>query len=144
MSLPEVTIPPLCVPAITANLIAIRKYVRSAAATAGLPEMEAQAVALAVDEACANLIQHAYKNDFTKQIGVSITYTSTEFVVKISDTSTPFDPKTAPLPDMRRYFLEHRHHGLGVLLMTRVMDSIEYVPATNGTNYNTLTLVKQR
>lgn len=134
----------LHVAATTDQLSTIRAFVRAHVSQAGFSERETNNIVLAVDEACANLIQHAYGNDPTKSIDLRIIMRPTEINVEITDTSTPFDPKNAILPDMRRYFAEHRHHGLGILLMTRVMDGIEYVPAGEGHPANTLILTKLR
>jgi serine/threonine-protein kinase RsbW len=134
----------LVVTASTSNLARIREYVRSSAQHAGANDFDAHNIALAVDEACANLIQHAYRNDASKDIGVSVAFDDNTIRVEITDTSDPFDPSRAQLPDMRRYFLERRHHGLGILLMTRVMDSIEYRQADSSSAHNVLTLVKCR
>lgn len=134
----------LHVAATTDQLSTIRAFVRTHVALAGFSELDTNNIVLAVDEACANLIQHAYGNDASKNIDLRIIVRPTEINVEIMDTSKPFDPKKANLPDMRRYFEEHRHHGLGILLMTRVMDGIEYVPAGEGHPANTLILTKLR
>jgi len=134
----------LHVPATTEFLSSIRDFIRRRIANTGFTDFEENNIVLAVDEACANLIQHAYKNDASKQIDVRVELDASSIQVFISDTSDPFDPGKAELPDMRRYFAEHRHHGLGILLMTRVMDEVEYRPAANSVPYNTLILTKQR
>ena len=134
----------LSVPASTDHLSTIRDFIRVHASSAGFNDFDENNIVLAVDEACANLIQHAYKNDGTKNIELEIGLSDEKFQVVICDTSAPFDPSAAELPDMRRYFAEHRHHGLGILLMTRVMDAVEYRGADNGNGQNTLVLTKQR
>jgi serine/threonine-protein kinase RsbW len=144
MTLPLNDTDRLHVAATTEQLSVIRDFVRLHVRQAGFSEHETNNIVLAVDEACANLIQHAYQNDPTKSIDVRIVVRPSEINVEIMDTSTPFDPGKADLPDMRRYFAEHRHHGLGILLMTRVMDGIEYVPSGEGRHENTLILTKLR
>ena len=134
----------ITVAATTDHLSEIRDFIRAAISDLGFTEFDENNIVLAVDEACANLIQHAYKNDASKNIRLGVKVDSDSVRVTIVDTSDPFDPGKAELPDMRRYFDERRHHGLGILLMTRVMDSVEYVPASNGSDHNTLILVKQR
>jgi serine/threonine-protein kinase RsbW len=134
----------LHVQAVTANLSTIREFVRSRIKGCGFTALEENNIVLAVDEACANLIQHAYKNDPSFSIDIAVHLEPRSVKVYISDTSAPFNPNSAELPDMRRYFAEHRHHGLGILLMTKVMDMVEYVPAGTGTPHNTLVLTKQR
>lgn len=135
---------PLIVPASTECLVEIREYIKVLALEAGLSEFDTMNVILAVDEACANIIQHAYRNDRSKSITISVSYDSQAIQIRIIDNSDPFDPSKADLPDMRRYFAERRHHGLGILLMTRVMDSIEYLTADASRAFNTLVLTKRR
>ena len=135
---------PLVVQATTKNLVRIREFVKVFALQSGLADYDAYNIALAVDEACANLIQHAYRNDSSKAITVNVTSNDQVIQVEIADDSPPFDPRTADLPDMRRYFIERRHHGLGILLMSRVMDSIEYHQAETADSHNLLVLVKHR
>ncbi len=133
----------LHVAASTDRLSEIREFVRARITDIGFSDLEEDNIVLAVDEACANLIQHAYKNDASQTIDVRIILTPQEVRVEISDRAAPFDPGTAALPDMRAYFAERRHHGLGILLMTRVMDRIEYQPARAGGQPNTLVLSKR-
>ena len=144
MTLPLNDTDSLHVAATTDQLSTIRTFVRTHVALAGFSELDTNNIVLAVDEACANLIQHAYGNDASKSIDLRIIVRPSEINVEITDTSKPFDPKQANLPDMRRYFAEHRHHGLGILLMTRVMDGIEYLPAAEGHPANRLILTKLR
>ena len=134
----------LHVTATTDHLSDIRDFVRARVSDIGFSEFEENNIVLAVDEACANLIQHAYHNDPGQSIDIRIAITNAEVRVEISDRAAPFDPGTASLPDMRAYFAERRHHGLGILLMTRVMDDIQYQPGRNGSQANTLILTKRR
>lgn len=134
----------LHVAATTDQLSEIRAFVRARVSDLGFSDFEENNIVLAVDEACANLIQHAYHNDAGQTIDVRVVVTDTDVRVEISDRAAPFDPGTATLPDMRAYFAERRHHGLGILLMTRVMDDIQYLPGTNGSSSNTLILSKRR
>ena len=45
------------------SLADIRKFVFQAASNAGFDEKEIYAVELAVDEACSNIIEHAYEGE---------------------------------------------------------------------------------
>ena len=132
------------VSATTDHLAEIRTFVREHVMGLGFNDTDENNIVLAVDEACSNLIQHAYHNNPDKQIHISIEILPTIVRVEISDTSAPFDPASADLPDMRRYFIERRHHGLGILLMTRVMDDIQYRPSVSEMGQNTLVLTKRR
>lgn len=130
--------------ATTEHLSDVRAFIRSHIAALKFSDQEANNVLLAVDEACSNLIQHAYKNDASREIEISVKIEKTKVIVTIGDSSSPFDPNTAELPDMEAYFKERRHHGLGIMLMTRVMDDIQYLPASAPSGTNKLVLTKNR
>ncbi|MBI2794132.1 MAG: ATP-binding protein [Ignavibacteria bacterium] len=128
----------------TQQLFRVRTFIRKQIAQLGFSEFEENNIVLAVDEACANLIQHAYYNQRDAFIDLRVIIEPGAVKVEISDNAAPFNPSDAQLPDMRQYFAEHRHHGLGILLMTRVMDEIDYQPAGSGSTLNTLILTKRR
>lgn len=132
----------LRVAATTDNLDVIRVFVRERISGRGFSEFEENGIVLAVDEACSNLVLHAYGNDASRTIAVSVQTADDALHVSIADTAPPFDPNQANLPDMQSYFTEHRHGGLGILIMTRVMDVIRYDAGEDGENV--LVLTKKR
>ncbi|MBS1560512.1 MAG: ATP-binding protein [Bacteroidetes bacterium] len=132
------------VPATTDHLHEIREFLRERIRAAGFSEFEENGIVLAVDEACSNLIRHAYHNDPTQSVEVSLAIESDAVTVRICDTATPFDPSSAEVPDMPTYLQERRNGGLGILIMRRVMDMIDYVPCGPTSNRNMLVLTKRR
>lgn len=132
------------VPATTEHLTEIRDFVRAKIGALDFTEFEVNGIVLAVDEACANLILHAYHDDPTQVIEVHVGATDDVARVRIMDTAPPFDPSKAELPDMRQYLTERRHGGLGILIMSRVMDEIKYEPSHGPSGANMLTLTKRR
>lgn len=144
MTIAEPHIEPLTIPASTQHLQSVRAYVQRHIDPLDFTEFEQNGIVLAVDEAVSNLIRHAYRGDASRSISVCVSVDDAEVRVHITDTADAFDPATAELPDMRRYFMDHRRGGLGILLMTRVMDNITYEPAKGSASANTLTLTKRR
>jgi len=126
----------------TADLEQIREFVESQANSAGFGETDAFQIALAVDEACSNLIRHSYNNDETREFVVMIEVANQELVIKIMDNGEPFNPLSVPEPNMNEYFKKFKHGGLGVFLMRKVMTEINYQPAKNSKSLNILTLTK--
>ena len=61
----------LHVPSSTENLVLIREFVTSIATRAGLDQSDVAKLELAVDEACANVIEHAYQHDSSKEVTVA-------------------------------------------------------------------------
>lgn len=144
MTLPNSHIGAISVPATTDHLHEIREFLRVHIRAAGFPEFEENGIVLAVDEACSNLIRHAYHNDASQTVDVSLSIDPDAVTVSITDTATPFDPNSAQVPDMPTYLQERRNGGLGILIMRRVMDMIDYVPCGPTSSRNMLVLTKRR
>ncbi|MCU0331715.1 MAG: ATP-binding protein [Candidatus Kapabacteria bacterium] len=124
----------IIIPATTDHLGEVRRFISDRMRTCGCNEFEEHGVILAVDEACSNLMLHAYQNDPSKSIALRIDISDTGIDVRIMDTARPFDPSSTTLPNMTSYFEERRSGGLGILIMSRVMDEISYRTTDNGMN----------
>ncbi len=110
----------------TDRLIAVREFVSASARKFGFSDEEVSKIALAVDEACTNVIKHAYKFDPTKKITVTVKPRGHTFEVSISDTGRQFNPSDVQAPDMKEYLTHYRRGGLGIYLMKSLMDKVEY------------------
>lgn len=110
----------------TERLIAVREFISVAAREFGFTDEEVSKIALAVDEACTNIIKHAYKYDPNYNISVTISTHNGAFEIAIRDTGRDFRPEAIPTPDMKEYLEHYRHGGLGVYLMRSLMDKVEY------------------
>lgn len=110
----------------TERLIAVRDFVSAAAQEFGFSDEEISKIALAVDEACTNVIKHAYKFDPAKKITVTVKRGDGAFEVSIRDTGKQFNPAGVQTPDMKEYLSHFRRGGLGVYLMKTLMDKVEY------------------
>lgn len=133
----------ICTAVDPAELIKIRDFVRNEAIEFGFGDGDCDKIVLAVDEACTNLINHAYKRDRSKELCVQIETIDKNFIVKILDMAPPFDPMTATQPDMEEYFKSFKKGGLGIKIMRLVMDEILYYPSNEKNPVNTLVLKKQ-
>jgi serine/threonine-protein kinase RsbW len=110
----------------TEKLIAVREFVSEAAQRFGFTDDEISKIALAVDEACTNVIKHAYKFDPSRSITISVSGRSGTFEVRIEDTGRQFNPAQIQPPDMTEYRTHYRKGGLGMYLMKSLMDKVEY------------------
>ena len=72
---------------------------------------------LSVDEACTNVIEHAYAYNSAGQITVSCTLNGEKFTVTIEDNGAPFDPTTIPEPNVNQGLDERKAGGLGIYFM---------------------------
>jgi serine/threonine-protein kinase RsbW len=123
----------------TERLIAVRDFVSEAARAFGFGDEDVSKIALAVDEACTNIIKHAYRSDPTKIIQVNVSAGNGTFMVAIQDEGARFNPSQVHPPDMKEYLTHYRRGGLGIYLMKSLMDKVEYSIAPGKANEVRLT-----
>jgi serine/threonine-protein kinase RsbW len=124
----------------TENLSLIRDFISSEALDRNVPKDIMENIILAVDEACTNIIKHAYKYSPDGEILINIKPSTSKFVVSIIDNGTSFEPETIPEPDLQKYYRQRRVGGLGIYLMKTLMDDVKYV--TKPGKYNEVLLTK--
>jgi len=118
----------------TENLRRVREFISDAARRAGFEDESVQKIALAVDEACTNIIKHSYQFAPDKDIEISVITKDGSFEIIISDHGRSFDPNTIQMPDMKEYMRKYRRGGLGMYLMRSLMDIVEYETRPGSTN----------
>ena len=116
----------LDVPSSTANLALIRDFVTRVAAQAGLGDAEVAQLELAVDEACANVIEHAYGDDKTKQVMIRAVFDEDALRIHVIDTGVGFDPTQVPQQDLKDLIAKRKTGGLGMRLIKTLMDEVHY------------------
>jgi len=123
------------------SLTAINELVTRAAEAAGLDARAVCAVQLAVDEACSNIIEHAYGGEGPDPIECCCRVTDQGLTVILRDYGRPFDPTSVPDPDLQASLQDRCIGGLGVYFMRQLMDKVRFdiVPGTS----NTLTMEKE-
>ncbi|MEI8167204.1 MAG: anti-sigma factor antagonist [Chloroflexales bacterium] len=128
---------------LTADLVALAKisaFVTAAAELTGLDERATWQVQLAVDEAATNVIQHAYDPDHPGDLTLTWRCEGNRFIVALRDYGRQFDPQHVPPPDLNSPLEERQVGGLGLYLITRLMDEVRF--DFNPQGGNLLTMVK--
>jgi serine/threonine-protein kinase RsbW len=116
----------LTVPSETSFLGLVREVTRKMAETAGFDPGNADHLALAVEEAATNVIEHAYRGAADREVEIRIEDRGREFQVEVLDSGATVDPRTVPDVDLGRYAREGRTGGLGMHLMGKIMDSVTF------------------
>ena len=120
----------LDIEAIAENLKEIRQFVRNYIDKCqGLEEYKDELV-LAIDEACQNVVRHAYK-DKTGDLAIKLSFIDNEFIVTLEDDGTPVIPeKIKP-----RNLDDVKPGGLGTFFINQIMDSVSFqLSSPNWTN----------
>jgi serine/threonine-protein kinase RsbW len=126
------------------ELVAVRAWLTNAVQEVwGLSHVERNNIVVAVDEAVANIIVHGYQENNHERITIVLQVTSGLFHVEIRDTAAPFNPPDAPSVNLVLLAKQHKKGGLGLLLISRIMDSVEYKQRNDSQPYNALILEKR-
>lgn len=133
----------LTIPSATRCLRKVRKFVTQHAQQAKLTEKHISALILAVDEACANVIEHAYQQDPDNELTITITIESTRVVVNIRDHGLPFNREGYQRPNVVELSRKRRSGGLGVDIMRRMMDKVEYSAHENMNEVRLIKFIRQ-
>ncbi len=124
------------------NLDPIREFAGEVARQAGMEAKDIYNLQLAVDEACSNIIEHAYEGIPDGQIEVNLLVSRAAFKVILHDQGKRFDPDSIAEPDVEAALEDRAIGGLGLFFMRKLMDEVhfEWHPGRG----NTLIMVKWR
>ena len=120
------------------ELKTVRKALKDCLLGCGLSETEAQDIVLAVDEACQNVIRHAYGPRHGGDMVLAVDRHGPELVFSLVDYAPRIDPSRVQPRDLE----DLRPGGLGTHLIQEVMDSAEFVEPPPGCG-NLLRMVKR-
>lgn len=130
----------LTVKSTTNNLAIIREFVENIARESGFSKEIVSKISLAVDEACTNVIKHAYKFSPDREIKILTQFNDSKLTIRITDSGDKFDPNLIPEPNLKEYHKQKKVGGLGMFLMKKLMDEVQY--HTLSGNQNQVVLVK--
>ncbi len=129
----------LNVPAVERNLGAIRDFITDIANQAGFSLHEVNNLKLALDEACSNVVRHAYKGMEPGPIRLQVIWRERELEILVHDQGKGFEWKKTQAPDLNRYVEIGKKGGLGIWFIRKLMDQAYYRTSPQG---NVLTLLK--
>ncbi len=130
----------LSIPSKLDQVESVCRFIDESARSAGFDEKESYACQLAVTEACENIILHGYQGANGEKITVKIKTRPGDLMIKIIDQAPPFNP-AEPLPEKTASPDDPPIGGLGLVILNKVMDEVEYKRTQSG---NTLRLRKTK
>src|SRR5580698_4986367 len=108
------------------ELLTIKDFVQRICDSAGCTPKETSNIKLAIDEACSNIIRHAYKDKVGGKITLEMGIGFADLMIKIIDYGHPFDFRGIKDPDLNHYVDIGKKGGLGIWLIKKVMTDVRY------------------
>jgi len=121
------------------ELVRIRQFTSDALNEKSIPDLQAHKLILAVDEVCANLIIHANNCDPVNKIEFDIEFRPAQIIFTFKDKGVGFDINEYESPSMDKLIATRRQGGIGLMLVKRIMDKIEF---STEKNHNICRLIK--
>ncbi len=115
-----------------AELSQVRARVSACAESVGFPDADVARIALAVDEAIANVIHHGYGGPCDEPIDIVIKQITLDGRPAIQIVIRDFGKQVEPAMICGRPLERVRPGGLGVHIIRSVMDQVIYAPARDG------------
>ncbi len=111
------------------RLADLREQVRAFLQPLPLDESERYLILMGIDEACSNIIRHAYRNAPGHPIQIELGCGEGEFFCQLRDFGLPADPAQFRIRPMN----EEAAGGMGWHLMQRAFDRVDFEPKEKGT-----------
>ncbi|NQV46168.1 MAG: SpoIIE family protein phosphatase [Rhodospirillaceae bacterium] len=116
----------------------VRNAVYDTALLCGCSEAVARDIVIAIDEACQNVIRHAYKGSPDGEVVLDINREGESIVLMLQDYADSVDVSTIK----PRALDDVRPGGLGTHFIREIMDEVDFVPPPGGTG-NLLRMAKK-
>ena len=122
------------------SLSLIRLFVQETSAAFGIAPDAIPDVLLATDEAATNVIVHGYRDE-PGMLEIKMRRSGDSLVVCLRDQAPPFDPTTAPPPNLSLPLEKRPLGGMGIHLIRQLVDDVTHRVTPQGGNE--LTMVKR-
>jgi len=114
------------IPGRFAYLESVRDLVLNFCESADFSEDNCYRVKLAIDEACTNVIEHAYGGETEQLIECVCIETTRAVIIQLFDEGKNFDPQLIPEPNLHSELQDRELGGLGLHFIKMYMDDVIY------------------
>jgi len=133
--------PTMIFPGRYSSLEKIAEFVTKEARESHFSENNLCCIETAVDEACSNIIEHAYRGENVGNIECTVDLIPGGITIALKDNGRPFNIKNYRPPNLKTPLRNRKTHGLGLYFMNKMMDKVEL---SNDGSTNILLLTKYR
>jgi serine/threonine-protein kinase RsbW len=125
----------LVIPAQIKYLAQIRSFIDYIGRKYNYTSKDINAMKLAVEEACTNIMRHGYRNIPNGEITIKILIRRLSMAVILIDQGRAFDPRTVNKPDLFKYVEMGKMGGLGIMMIRKLTDELHYSITNRGNEF---------
>ena len=114
------------------NLKNVRELIARSLDGTKLSGVEINSLVLAVDEVCANVIIHSNKCNENEKLEVFTELKENEVIFEVIDNGRGYDLRKHEAPNLKEIVKSKRKGGVGLLLVQKIMDEIDFIPYNKG------------
>ena len=130
-------------PAMIEHLERLLGFVSEHAKDQGFTSDMLKKIELASEEALVNVFNYAYSDKHDGEVEVSCGLDdNNRFVIEIMDSGTPFNPLSLSEPNLTEDVSDRKIGGLGIHLIKKMMDEVEYRREGNNNILNLIISIK--
>lgn len=123
----------------TKNLSLVRQVMSEVLERSPFTDRDKNGIVLAVDEAVANVVEHAYGSS-RGDVDLVFDLDAERLEITIRDNGSKFKADAVPTPDIHEHIKKGLKGGLGMFIMRKIMDEVRY--AVDSKYVNELVMVK--
>ncbi len=131
----------IAIPAQMSYLSQVRDFIEHIGRKYKYSDKVTNSFKLVIEEACTNIIRHGYRDIKGGEITIKAIIRRQSLTIVIIDQGISYDPRQATTPDLNKYIQIGKKGGLGIFMMRKLMDDVQYNITSRG---NELRLTKQR
>jgi len=125
----------ITIPAQMSYLIQVREFIEHIGKKYRFQDKLINSFKLVVDEACTNVIRHGYRDIKNGEITLKAIIRRLSLTIIIIDQGKSYDPRQANTPDLAKYVDIGKRGGLGILMMRKLMDDMQYSVTERGNEF---------
>ena len=125
----------ITIPAQMSYLTQVRDFIEHIGKKYHFHDKVVNSFKLVIDEACTNLIRHGYRDIKNGEIVIKAIIRRMSLTIVIIDQGVSYDPRQANTPDLANYVNIGKKGGLGILMMRKLMDDLQYSVTERGNEF---------
>ncbi|MBN2709354.1 MAG: SpoIIE family protein phosphatase [Calditrichaceae bacterium] len=125
----------ITIPAQMSYLIQIRDFIEHIGKKYRFDDKVVNSFKLVIDEACTNVIRHGYRDIKNGEITLKAIIRRLSLTIVIIDQGKTYDPRQAQTPDLAKYVDIGKKGGLGIMMMRKLMDDLQYAVTERGNEF---------